>query len=136
MVSSGKDGICGQPASKVSKSERAGCTAEERHRVEAIAAYGFCLPTDEALSQEETCVLAATAMEEEFGITRDDCAEIYYSFFFQKEEGYVWRVIFWNTGNTEHTSVIVDMQASTGDILSIKSNGNTASKYIPYIERL
>lgn len=104
--------------------------------LEAIAAYGFCLPTDEALSQEETCVLAATAMEEEFGITRDDCAKIYYSFFFQKEEGYVWRVIFWNTGNTEHTSVIVDMQASTGDILSIKSNGNTASKYIPYIERL
>lgn len=75
-------------------------------------------------------------MKKEFGIAGNNCAEIYYSFFFQKEKGYVWRVIFWNTGNTEHTSVIVDMQASTGDILSIQSNGNTASQYIPYIERL
>lgn len=104
--------------------------------LEAIAAYGFCLPTDESLSQEEAYTTASATMAEEFGIAGDDCAEIYYSFFFQKEKGYVWRVIFWNTGNTEYTSVIVDMQASTGDILSIKSNGNTASQYIPYIERL
>lgn len=104
--------------------------------LEAIAAYGFCLPTDEVLSQKEAYAAAAAAMEEKFGISGENCEEVYYSFFFQKDIGYVWRVIFWITGDAERTSVIVDMQALTGDVLSIKSNGNALSEYIPYVERL
>ena len=104
--------------------------------LEAIAAYGFCLPTDDALSQEAAHAAASAAMAQTFGIAADDCAETYYSFFYQKEQGYVWRVIFWRTGHAEHTSVIVDMRAETGEVLSIRSNGSTASEYIPYVERL
>lgn len=104
--------------------------------LEAIAAYGFCLPTAGALSQEEATAAAASAMKEKLGITGEGCTQIYYSFFYQRDLGYVWRVIFWNTGDAAYTSVIVDMQALTGNILSVKANGHTASEYIPYTERL
>ncbi len=104
--------------------------------LEAITSYGFCLPTEKALSQEEARALAAAAMEEEFHIPAEDCAETYYSFFWRRSTGYVWRVIFWGTRSEAYTSVIVDMLALTGSILSVKANGHTASEYIPYIERL
>lgn len=102
--------------------------------LEAIAAYGFCLPADEAISQEEALSLAAAAMEDEFHISNWN--ETYYSFFFQKDVGYVWRVILWGTEDEQYTSVVVDMQALTGELLSMKTNGRFANEYIPYVERL
>ena len=53
--------------------------------LEAIAAYGFCLPVAGALSQDEACAVASDAMAEAFGIAREDCAGVYYSFFRQEE---------------------------------------------------
>lgn len=121
---------------KLSKARENDTLLRSDLELEAIASYGFCLPTEEALSQEEAKVLAAAAMEEEFHIPAEDCAETYYSFFWRKSTGYVWRVIFWGTRSEAYTSVVVDMQALTGSILSVKANGHTASEYIPYIERL
>jgi len=121
---------------KLSKAKEKDTLLMSDLELEAIASYGFCLPTEEALSQEEARALAAAAMEEEFHIPAEDCAETYYSFFWRRGTGYVWRVIFWGTRSEAYTSVIVDMQALTGGILSVKANGHMASEYIPYMERL
>ena len=104
--------------------------------LEAIAAYGFCLPVAGALSQDEACAVASDAMAEAFGIAREDCAGVCYSFFRQEEEAYVWRVIFWDTGDAEHMIVVVDLRALTGEILTVRASGGTAGEAIPYIERL
>lgn len=104
--------------------------------LEAIAAYGFCLPVAGALSQDEACAVASDAMAEAFGIAREECAGVYYSFFRQEEEAYVWRVIFWDTGDAEHMIVVVDLRALTGEILTVRASGGTAGEAIPYIERL
>lgn len=119
---------------KLAKAKKKDALLRSVVELEAIAAYGFCLPADEAISQEEALSLAAAAMEDEFHISNWN--ETYYSFFFRKDVGYVWRVIFWGTEDEQYTSVVVDMQALTGELLSMKTNGKTLSEYIPYVERL
>ena len=106
--------------------------------LDAIVAYGFCLPTEEQIPQEEALALAIKATQETFSLEDgwDANAEIYYSFFYRNETGYVWRVIFWNVGNERYLSGIVDLNATTGEILAVRKSGGTFEESIPYIERL
>lgn len=104
--------------------------------LEAIRNYGFCLPTADSISIDNAYMVASNEAEKHLNINRITCREIYYSFFYNKEIGYVWRVIFWNIDDLKYTSVIVDMKAESGIIISIKSNGNKSDEYVPYIERL
>lgn len=106
--------------------------------LEAIAAYGFCLPTEEHIPQEEALALAVEATQKTYGLEDGWVAdaEIYYSFFYRSETGYVWRVTFWHVGNERYLSGIVDLNATTGEILAVRKNGGTFEESIPYIERL
>ena len=51
--------------------------------LDTIAEYGFCLPCDDAVSQEEAYSIAVNSVMHQYGLLKDwdSETEVYYSFF-------------------------------------------------------
>lgn len=104
----------------------------------AISQYGFCIPTEDSLREEEVRLIAIEAVQAEYHLPAEwhAHAEIYDSFFSTRTGDYVWRVIIWNTGNDVFPSGAVEMNAKTGEIIWLEKNGTKPHESIPYLERI
>ena len=104
----------------------------------AISQYGFTLPGDGDLPQEEITSIALRAVQAKYGLSEDwhINTEIYYSFFSSRTGENRWRVIFWKTGDNAFPSGIVELNAQNGEVLKIEKNGTLPNEYIPYLERI
>lgn len=113
-------------------------TVKSDFELETIANYGFCIPTEECISQKQALSIAINVTKERFDLPDnwETQSEIYYSFFVNDESDYIWRVIFWKVRNEKYPSGIVDLNAIDGNVLRIERNGNTAAEYIPYLDRI
>jgi len=102
-----------------------------------IASYGFCMPTDDAIPQEDAYEIALKATAEKFGVAEENlqAGEDHYSFFVNEENGAVWRVIFWMVNDENYHSGVVDLNAETGEVLRVEKNGSTAAEQIPYADQ-
>lgn len=82
--------------SKLDNAKGGGSLFPSRAELATISAYGFCLPNNTMLSQNEAFDLAVAITKETYGLPDawQEQAEIYYSFFYQENQRYVWRVIF------------------------------------------
>ena len=104
----------------------------------AIAQYGFSLPGNDDLPQEEITPIALQAVQAAYGLSEGwhVHAEIYYSFFTSQIGESRWRVIIWHTGDSAFPSGIVELNARSGEVLRIAKNGTLPNEYIPYLERI
>lgn len=104
----------------------------------AISQYGFCIPTDDSLREEEVRLIALEAVQAEYSLPADwhAHAEIYYSFFSTRNGDHVWRVIIWNTGDNIFPGGVVEMNSKTGEIIRLEKNGTQPHEYIPYLDRI
>ena len=103
----------------------------------AISTYGFCLPPEECISQIEATNAATNAVASKYSLSLewDNESEVYHSFF-KQNSNYIWRIIFWKTGNRQFPSGIVEVDGVTGEILLVQPNGTTPNTFIPYVDRL
>lgn len=106
--------------------------------VQAIADYRFCLPTADAITQEEATAIAVQATQAEFGFHDhwEDAFEIYYSFFHTDTGSYCWRVVFWRSSIGDYVGGMVEMDAITGEVTLVQASGGNADTAIPYFDRL
>lgn len=104
----------------------------------AISQYGFSLPGDDDLPQEEITSIALREVQAKYGLPEDWYinAEIYYSFFSSGTGENIWRVIFWKTGDSTFPSGIVELNSKSGEVLKIEKNGTLPNEYIPYLDRI
>lgn len=123
---------------KLEHANASGAALMSRSELEAIANYGFCIPTGECITQDQALQIAVGTTASKYGLEDnwEQNAEIYYSFFYSKDRGYTYRVIFWKVGNPKYSSGIVNLNAITGEVLQIERNGTSPDEYIPYIDRL
>ena len=106
--------------------------------LQAILSTGFCLPPPDAIPFADALALAKTAVDTMYRPASNwaDGIKVYSSFYKTKSGTSVWRVIFWEGADEAYASGIVELDALTGDILTVKKNGNTADTFIPYVDRL
>lgn len=123
---------------KLEQANMSGTALMSRSELETIAAYGFCMPTDECITQENALQIAIRATADTYDLEDgwEQNAEIYYSFYYHKNRGYTWRVIFWKAGHPKYTSGIVNVNAVSGEVLRVEKNGAEPNDFIPYIDRL
>lgn len=102
----------------------------------AIARQGFSLPSKDVMSQADALEKAKQAVENSFSPAEgwDQKANINYSLY-RKEDSFIWRVIFWKTGQKELPGAVVDMDAKTGVPFRVEKYDGTPES-IPYVERL
>lgn len=123
---------------KLAQAERSSTLLMSETELRAIAEYGFCLPTSDCIDQNAAYELALNAVTNQYTLAEgwESQAEVYYSFFYQPDDGYTWRVIFWKTGVADYPSGVVDLDASSGEVLRIDKNGTKPNEYIPLVDRL
>ena len=104
----------------------------------AISRYGFSLPDNEDLQQDEVRSIALRAVQTKYNLPENwyANAEIFYSFFSPRVGEKIWRVIIWQTGNDTFPSGIVELNSESGEVLKIERNGTTPNEFIPYLDRI
>ncbi len=123
---------------KLAQAQASGALIPSDIELNAIANYGFCLPGESAIPQDEALNIAIEATTSAFSLENgwEQTAEIYYSFFRNETQGTVWRVIFWKAKQDNYPSGLVDLNAETGEVLRVAKNGVLPNDYIPYVDRL
>lgn len=104
----------------------------------AISRYGFSLPGNNDLQQDEIRSIALQAIQAKYHLSENwyANAEIFYSFFSSKAGDSIWRVIIWQTGDSTFPSGIVELNSESGEVLKIEKNGTTPNEFIPYLDRI
>ena len=111
--------------------------------IQAVLDTPFILPTEEYLTEEKAISVATIAIGKTYALSSDDWEYPYRigrTLYKHDHKNAVWRITFWHTPGLEPPKVFIDgmveMDAVTGDILSIAANGATFDETIPYEDRL
>lgn len=104
----------------------------------AISRYGFSLPGENDIQQDEAKAIALRAVQAKYHLSENwyANAEIFYSFYSPKVGESIWRVIIWQTGDGTFPSGIVELNSESGEVLKIEKNGTTPNQFIPYLDRI
>ena len=110
--------------------------------IQAILDTPFILPTEQYLTEEEAVALAITAVGKAYPLSGEwvQLFRIGRTLYKHDSKDAIWRISFWHMPGLEMPKAfiggMVQMDAATGEILSIAANGLTFAETIPYEDRL